>query len=143
MVVQLDTRLLLHRYRLNLTRRRRRCCRCSFRPRLPLLLLILVPKLTNILVTQELPPILAHMEQVVRVPRIRIPMPGRNDRTPAQLLRIFITQVPVVPLIENTVRKRRTGSDGEDVPLESGSIVIDVEDGGARLVPSADHGAHG
>jgi hypothetical protein len=69
-----------------------------FLPRSLLLLLVLVPQIADIQVAQELPPVLPHMVQVVRVTRVPVPVSGGDDRTSTEFLSFFVGQVPVVTL---------------------------------------------
>lgn len=67
-------------------------------PRDLLLLLVLVPKIADVQVTQELPPVLSYVEEVVGVTRVSISMTGGDDRTATEFLGFFVGQVPSVAL---------------------------------------------
>ena len=86
-------------------------------------------------------------------------MTSSVDTPPSQFLGIFVRQVPVVSLVQNTIRKGTTRPNGEEVSFKSRPIRIDVvylwalyastiASGGSyeapqevthSLVPTADH----
>ena len=45
-------------------------------------------------------------------------------------------------LIEDTICVRGSRANAEQVPLESGGIIVHVVELGASLIPACDHGAH-
>lgn len=83
------------------------------------------------------------MIQVYRVTRERITMSRSINTPPPQLLRLLIRQIPPIPLIQHTIRKRASTPHTEQIALQPRSVAVHIEDRGPRLVPAADHGAHG
>ena len=93
-------------------------------------------QLVDIVVSEEVPPILLDMIEVTRVARECITMTSSINASPAQLLRFLVCQVPVIALVKDTVGKRASGANGEQIALETSSVRVYVEDGwalGVRL----------
>jgi len=53
-------------------------------------------------------------------------MTGGIDTPPSQFLGILVRQIPVIPLVQDTIRKGATRPDGEDVSFQPRPIGIDV-----------------
>lgn len=70
------------------------------------------------------------MVQVDGVTGERVSVTGSVDAAPAQFVGLLVCQVPLVPLVEHTIRKCATGTNGEQIALEPGSVRVDVEDCG-------------
>lgn len=60
--------------------------------------------------TNKLPSLLLNMIEIDGVARERITVPRGVDAPPAELERLIVRQVPVVSLVEDTVRKGTTGT---------------------------------
>lgn len=76
------------------------------------------------------------------IARVRVAVRRGVDAAARQVERLVVLEVPVVTLVEHAVRKRRARADREQVALHARALRVHVEDGGARLVPAADHRAH-
>lgn len=68
---------------------------------------------------------------------------GAGDGSDAQRDSLIHSEVPPVLRVEHTVRKCASRSDSEELPSQSGGIVIDVVQRGAGLVRAREHRAHG
>ena len=76
--------------------------------------------------TDELPTVLLDVVKVYRVTRKGVTMTSSVDTPPSQFLGVFVCQIPVVPLVQNTIRECATRSDGEDISFQPRPIRIDV-----------------
>lgn len=68
--------------------------------------------------TNELPPVLLDMIEIDGVSGERVTMPRSIDAPPAELERLIICQVPMVSLVEDTVREGATRTNREEISLE-------------------------
>lgn len=110
--------------------------------------------------TDELPSLLLYMVQIDGVTRVRITMTGGVNAPSAKFLRLFVGEIPAVPLVENTICESATRADREEVALQSRAVVVDIvkrralwnlkvrergecesrRAGAHGLVPTSDHG---
>lgn len=68
------------------------------------------------------------MVQIDCVTGERVTVTCGVDTPTAKLLCLVVCQIPVVALVQNTIRESASGSDREKVALEARTVRVDVED---------------
>jgi hypothetical protein len=90
-----------------------------------------------------LPSILGHVVKVVDTSRRGITVGRVVNRAFAQVNGFFVCQVGTVVIVQDTVGVGRATADGKVLAVEACTIVVDVVELRASLVPPGNHGAHG
>ena len=88
-------------------------------------------KVIKILQTDEFPTILFDVVKVASVSRESVTMTSRVDTPSAELLCLFVGQIPMVSLIQHTIGEGASRANRKEIAFETRSIWINIEDGRA------------